>query len=141
MKPERLQDTMAEAARMVAHAQAYLASAHDNALVPLRQSVAFDEARHAAEVARKALFLRKTGTHLGKQHAIAGRLAREGLVPASIDPRDLSDFLMHHTRGAYGFFEDIPDEEVRLALDLAEAMVAAAQSWPNHRFQPPRGGD
>src|SRR5688572_4363618 len=118
---------MDEATVMVGHAQAYLDAARDNLRRSGREMVAFDEARHAAEVAGKVLFLRKMGHSMGKVHAIAGKLAREGLIPRSVDMRRLSNLLARHTRGAYGFFENISLREVEEAIAMAESMVQAAR--------------
>lgn len=91
---------------MAAHAQGFLHSAHRNRAEGESQlPVAYDEARHALEVASKALWLAATGTEMGKTHKAHGILAGRGFIPATIEPLTFSKAMQAHTRGAYGYFE------------------------------------
>ena len=130
---------------VLAHAQIYLESAEANRDRGARWlPVAYDEARHAAELAGKALLLRKTGSYpkRGKAgHRIGSLLAREGLVPRGLDFLDLNGLLDHHTRGAYGFGRPFGAHEVEIAIETARAMTEAALGWPDAKFQPPLPGE
>ena len=122
---------------MLRHAQEFLAAARSNTGAG-RPAVAFDEARHAAEVAAKALHLKATGTDFGKGHAVAGPLNALGLLPAQVPERKWVRFFQEHTRASYGYFEDFTDAEVHNAITWATVMLQAAESYPDFAFHPPR---
>src|SRR5688572_19153554 len=85
---------------MLGHARAYLRSANSNlAEGPDQSAVAFDEARHAAEVAAKALCIRVTGQDIGRVHSIGGALAHRGLIPADLEEKAVARLFAEHTRG------------------------------------------
>lgn len=131
---------MTEVEAMLGHARNYLANARDTVEHgPSRYAIAYDEARHAIELAGKVLLLRRTGDYpkRGKTgHGIGGRLGFHGLIPASVDRHDLSRVLDQHTRGSYGFQEEFTRSEVEEVIAIAEWMVAAAESWPRGTFHP-----
>lgn len=135
---------------MVLLAKAYLESARMNhERGPLQSNVAYDEARHAAEVAGKALYLAKNGSELvadhgkgrGRGHAIGGQLAQGGLIPEAVSERALSKLLRSRNRGAYGFFDTVEKDQITDAIQIASAMIAAAEGWPDGRFHPPHPRD
>lgn len=134
-----------EAHKMIEHAQIYLESAHSNkATGPRQYPVAYDEARHALELAGKTLLLHKTGKYptRGKSaHRIGNLLARKGLIPQAASLHDLNRVLDHHTRGSYGFYEEFTTEEVQSAISLARILIEAATRWPDVQFHPPIGDD
>lgn len=128
---------------MFIHAVRFLRSACRNAEEgPEQAQVAFDEARHAAEVFGKILYARKTGSLLGKQHAIGGILSKQGLIPAAFEPATVSRFFQEHTRGAYGYLEELDGSEVRAAIRIAEVFREAVAGWPNGAYHSaPRQAD
>lgn len=91
-----------------------------------RSHVAFEALRNAAELAAKALILRKTGD-FPQDHAVAGILAKQGLMPSKVDGRDLHRLLAKFSLGPYGFDATIHEKDVREALRLAERMVGACR--------------
>lgn len=129
---------MDEAEAMLEHARNYLANARDTLEHgPSRYAIAYDEARHAIELAGKVLLLRRTGDYpkRGKTgHGIGGRLGFLGLIPTAVDRHELSRVLDQHTRGSYGFLEEFTRMEVEEVVAMAGRMVAAAESWPSGAF-------
>lgn len=127
---------------MLAHARSYLRSARRNLeLGPEQSAVAFDEARHAAEVAAKALVLHATGTDLGKVHSIGGSLAHAGLIPLSLDEKRVARLFAEHTRGSYGYYEGIDRPAVEEAIEAAERFIAAAERPARTKFHAARSED
>lgn len=124
---------------MRSHAESYLRSARANlAQGPQQSSVAFDEARHAAEVSAKALYLAKTGTELGKVHNIGGTLAHTGLIPADLDEKAVARLFAEHTRGSYGYYDDIGRAEIEAAIHVAQTFMASTLAGRKARFHPSR---
>ncbi len=134
-----------EIAAMLEHAAIYLESARANAAyAPRMYPVAYDEARHCIELAGKILLLHKTGDYPKRGragHRIGDLLARNGLIPSGVDLHDLNRALDHHTRGAYGFFDEFTTQETQDVIGLAETMLNAATIWPHGDFQPGRNHD
>lgn len=95
-------------------------------LVDGRHHVAFEALRNAAELAAKALLLRSTGA-FPQDHAVAGLVARAGVLPASVDGRDLHRLLTKFTLGPYGFDADVHEKDVIAARRIAERMVRACR--------------
>ncbi len=89
-----------------------------------RLRVAFEAARHSAELSAKALLVRATGS-FPKSHTVAGQLHRAGLVPAGVEPKVLHRLLSDFTLGTYGFERPLEDAEVANAIALARAMLSA----------------
>jgi HEPN domain-containing protein len=113
-----------ERAKLIALAEEHLAAARDS-LRASRHNAAFESARHAAEVAGKAMLLDATG-EFPKRHDIGGLLHQQGLVPADLDPVALDRLLAAHTRGRYEWSE-AGASDAREAIRQAEAMVRAAR--------------
>lgn len=87
--------------------------------------VAFEAARHAAELAAKAILVR-AGKEYPEQHAVAGKLAQHSLIPQGVEARKLQKLLSRFTLGTYGFEQPVHDADVSDALRMAERLVAAA---------------
>lgn len=131
---ERRPETPAHLAEL---ASAYLESARANLQRASRFfPVAYDEARHAAELFGKCLLLMKTGRYPHK-HRIGGILAQEGLVPRTVEWYELNALLDHHTLGRYGLHVPVREIEVREAVAVAEALEEAVVTWPAGPFRPP----
>lgn len=90
-----------------------------------RNNVAFEAARHAAELAGKALLLEGTGTYPDRRHNVSGPLSQEDLVPSNVSASDLSKLLSEHTLGTYGFSRTIHRKDVNQAIRVARRMVDA----------------
>lgn len=115
---------MDERARLMALAGEYLESAASN-LDAERFHVAFESARHAAELAGKAPLLDARGDY-PKSHDVGRPLAAAGLVPPGISPAALDRFLAQYLRGRYG--GDVVDaSSAREALRMARVVVAHAK--------------
>src|SRR5687768_694285 len=100
-----------------------LASARDNlSHAPPRASVAYSEARHAAELAGKSLLMRKTGAYPWK-HEIGAVLYQAGVLPSSANPRQADRLLRSSTRGEYGVFDVPTPEECAEMVALAELLL------------------
>lgn len=100
-----------------------------------RHSVAFSEARHAAELAGKVLLLLAEGSFPNK-HPIAGRMAVAGVIPRFVDRRELHKLLAAFTKGEYGALERPTTLEVEEAVETATALIEAAKAWPDGAFHP-----
>ncbi|MEA3202204.1 MAG: hypothetical protein QOE90_3632 [Thermoplasmata archaeon] len=92
-----------------------------------RRRVAFEAARHAAELAGKALLAHATGEH-PKSHLIAGAIAKAGLLPPAVDGRALHKLLAEFTLGTYGFDRPLSDRDVRDAQELAHLLRTHAET-------------
>lgn len=90
-----------------------------------RRRVAFEAARHAAELAAKARIL-ESGREYRREHNVAPELARRGLVPRAVDAATLSRLLSAATLGTYGFEEPLREGDVALMQQYAEALLADA---------------
>ncbi|MEA3202751.1 MAG: hypothetical protein QOI63_417, partial [Thermoplasmata archaeon] len=101
-----------------------------------RLSVAFAEARHASELAAKALLCRAVGD-CPRKHEVAPHLYRAGVMPKELVPRQVDRLLRSFTRGEYGTMGIPSAEEVEELVGLATTLVAAAQAWPKGRFHKP----
>lgn len=107
-------------------AEQRLASSRDD-LDAGRHDVGYESARAAAELAGKALLLSKTGTYpTTKDHNVTGPLHQKRLIPTGISAKELSALLGDYARGDYGFKSPVEPREHRAALEIAEAMLAAA---------------
>ncbi|MFA5862315.1 MAG: HEPN domain-containing protein [Candidatus Thermoplasmatota archaeon] len=115
---------MDESQKLISLAEDYWESARDN-LAKQRYNVAFEAARHAAELAGKAMLLRKIGD-FPKRHDIGGDLHRAKLVPVGVDAATLDEFLADYLRGRYEWDEADPKEAQR-AVALARKMLDAAK--------------
>lgn len=117
--------------RMLRHAEEYLASAFADADAdPPRRSVAYDNARTAAELAGKAMLLKTTEDYPKKGHSghnIGGVLQMHGLIPSGLDPKRVAHLLKAHTRADYGFMDPVEQDEMEEALFLAEVLIAEAR--------------
>jgi len=102
----------------------WLAAAEDE-LRAGRLRVAFESARHAAELAGKARLLSATGTY-PKSHTIASQLHRAGLVPSGVDAKAVHRLLSEFTLGTYGFDRPLAREDVVAAIALARSMLPPA---------------
>lgn len=87
-------------------------------------NAAFDDARHAAELAAKALLLYHSGSYPTK-HQVASELHKAGLIPHHIPPKMVSRLLAGFTTGRYGFRQEKGHEEVAEALTVATALLDA----------------
>lgn len=112
---------MADREALVAAAREWLA-ASSTELEQRRYRVAFEAARHAAELAGKALLVEATGGH-PKAHAIAGALSNENVLPDGVSGRRLHKLLSRYTAGTYGTEGTIRKRDVHEAIRLAERMV------------------
>lgn len=113
---------------LVDHARQFLDSARENLnKAPERNHVAFDEARTAAELVGKALLSRKLGSY-PRRHNIGGPLFQEGLLPNGVDPKQVAHLLREHTRGNYGFDTQIGEDDIALAIEIAQALLDACDS-------------
>jgi HEPN domain-containing protein len=90
-----------------------------------RLRVAFESARHAAELACKALLVHRVG-HSPKTHLVAGDLAKAGLLPTGLSGRELHRLLAEFTLGTYGFDRELTTEDVDEAIRIASAVVQGA---------------
>jgi HEPN domain-containing protein len=115
---------MSETADLVAGAQEWLAAARTE-MSAGRLRVAFESARHAAELAGKAILSARLGT-FPKSHLVAGALARSGGLPPGVDGKTLHKLLSEFTLGTYGFDRPISEREVSDAVTVAEQMMSAA---------------
>ena len=114
---------MNELHALIERAEEFLAAAQQLAGSGLNNA-AFDDARHAAELAGKALLLQKLGSYPQK-HQIAGELTHAGLLPPELEPRTVSRVLGAFTAGRYGFTDNKGPDEVAEAIAVAQALVAA----------------
>ncbi len=129
--------TSPEIRRFLNLASEYLESAMTNAEeATFRPNVAYDEARHTAELAGKVLLQHKHQQY-PRKHSIAGHLAQHGLIPINVDPRALHRFLEHHTRAAYGYLDPVDQDDLNEALQIAHAMLEAAHNWPTGAYHEP----
>ncbi|HUR68117.1 MAG TPA: HEPN domain-containing protein [Candidatus Thermoplasmatota archaeon] len=110
---------------LVSGSEEWLAAARDE-LAAGRNRVAFESARHAAELACKALLLRATGSY-PKTHDVSGQLAQTGALPSGITGRRLSRFLADFTAGTYGFSRELTGAHVEDAIQMAALCVAACR--------------
>lgn len=126
---------------VMGHAEVYLENAEATIeRGPRFYAVAFDEARHAVELACKTMLLKKTAQYPARGsrgHRIGGLMSREGLIPNNVDRRALNRTLDHHTRGSYGFAEEFLEEDVRDVIALGHALLQAARRWPEGDYWPP----
>ena len=117
---------MDEAHGILARAREHLDGAHvarDSAL----PNVAYELARTAAELAVKALLLRKTGTYPKGEHNPAKELRKARIpLPGNVAEAKLSELLKDYQRGSYGFAEPVLPADLGRALSLAEAVMAWA---------------
>ena len=117
------------AAVMLIHAQAYLASARQNlAAGPQQYAVAYDEARHALEIAGKAWLEKARGGH-PRDHRIGAKLFQEGLIQDREAVKRLNQVLDHHTRASYGYEERFTEHEIEEVISDAEAMIRQVEAW------------
>jgi HEPN domain-containing protein len=114
-----------EHGKLIALASEYLASAQDS-LRAHRANAAFESARHAAELAGKAMLLQAIGEY-PKRHDIGGALHAAGLVPSEVDPVRLDKLLALYLRGHYEWNE-ASETEAHEALHMAERLIAAASA-------------
>lgn len=115
-----------EAERLHQGAREWLEAARSEALAG-RHHVAFEAARHAAELACKAILMDATGSY-PKKHDVTGPLAQAGRLPLGVDGRALSRLFGAFTAGTYGFDETMTPERVARAIAIAEACVAASSA-------------
>lgn len=92
-----------------------------------RLRVAFEAARHSAELSCKALLALRQG-EFPKTHLVGPPVARLGLVPRGVDAKELHLFLGEYTLGTYGFERALTDEHVGRALEVAGEMLEAAEA-------------
>lgn len=92
-----------------------------------RLRVAFEAARHAAELAGKALLVHARGEH-PKSQVIAAALAKDGLLPPGVDGRALHKLLSEFTLGTYGFDRPLSERDARSAQELAHLLRIHAES-------------
>jgi HEPN domain-containing protein len=117
---------MTDAGTLLAGAREWLdaARAESNAG---RLRVAFESARHSAELACKTLLVLHQG-EFPKTHLVAPPLVRLGLLPPHVDAKALHKLLAEFTLGTYGFDRPITGSDVQRALSLASAVLAAAEA-------------
>lgn len=109
--------------RLSEGARDWLATAREQSAAG-RRHVAFEAARLASELAAKAILLEALGT-FPKEHQVTGTLFAHGLVPESVEARDLARLLAEFTLGRYGFDRPTLGADVARAIGIAERMVAA----------------
>lgn len=115
---------MDERARLMSLAEEYLTAAEAD-LRARRLHVAFEAARHAAELAGKACLLDARGDY-PKSHDIGRLLVAAGIAPSGVKPEALDRFLAQYLRGRYG--ADVVDvAAAEEALRMARVMVAFAR--------------
>ena len=124
---------------MLDHARPFLDSARENAAKgPERAVVAFDEARHAAELAAKAILLRAEHVIVEKDHRMGRHLGRYGLMPSTYAIKAWNRFFAEHTKAAYGLYEQLDQQEIAEAISMAQTMLQACEFYPDFAFHPPR---
>lgn len=134
-----MNDDEAYAQAIIRHARGFLDAARlileqDADLTP----AAFETARHAAELAGKALLFRATGAIPRYEHAIGGSLGAHGLIPLALDPRAVSRLVAEHTRARYAYTDEVPIAEAKEALRIASVLLTAAETWPEGDFHAAR---
>lgn len=115
---------MTSADDLRASAREWLAAAEDEREAN-RYNVAFEAARHAAELAAKAILYESTGSYPDRKHDVSGPLAQNNLVPQGVRASDLSKLLSEFTLGTYGFGRTVHKKDVNQAIRLARRMVDA----------------
>lgn len=113
------------AQKLLDGAQEWLDSAKTEASLG-RRRVAFEAARHAAELAAKAILVHRQGVY-PKSHLVAGALSKLGALPGRVDGRRLHRLLAEFTLGTYGFDREVRPEDVDEALAVAGLMVEGAR--------------
>lgn len=87
-----------------------------------RHRVAFEAARHAAELGAKARLI-EAGRPPRREHNVAPDLVRADLVPRSVDPAKLSRLLSAATLGTYGFDDPLREGDLEELQAYAEALL------------------
>ena len=87
-----------------------------------RDRVAFEAARHAAELAAKAR-LAEHGVPYRKEHNVAPALASRGLLPRGVDGAELSRILSAVTLGTYGYDQPLRDGDLEQAQEFAARLL------------------
>lgn len=87
-------------------------------------NAAFDDARHAAELASKALLLMHHGSY-PRKHQVAGELNDAGLIPPSVTAKQVSRVLGAWTLGRYGFADRVEKIQLDEGIQVADAWVAS----------------
>lgn len=113
---------MAERGDLVAGAREWLEAAQSE-LGEGRFRVAYEAARHAAELAAKAMLLEAKGRY-PQRHDVSSDVEREGVRPSSVRFQELRKLLSSHTLGTYGFSRTVHRKDARWAVRIAERMVA-----------------
>lgn len=85
---------------------------------------AFESARHAAELAAKAILMQSLGS-FPERHDVSSDLERAGLMPTGVNYRDLRNLLNRFTLGTYGFEQVVHRRDAQHALRIAKRMVQA----------------
>ena len=87
-----------------------------------RERVAFEAARHAAELAAKAR-LADRGHAYRREHNVAPALAKNGLVPRGVDAAELSRLLSAVTLGTYNYDQPLRDGDVERLQEYAMRLL------------------
>lgn len=88
-----------------------------------RRRVAFEAARHAAELSAKARLI-ESGRAPRREHNVAPDLVHAKLVPRSVDAARLSRLLSAATLGTYGFEDPLRDGDLEELQRYAEALLS-----------------
>lgn len=106
-------------------AREWLEAAEAEALAG-RHLVAFESARHAAELACKAILLLRVGSY-PKMHDVSGLLSQREMLPSGVSGRSLSRLLSAFTSGTYGEGRPVDAPLVTSALHVARLCLAAME--------------
>ena len=87
-----------------------------------RARVAFEAARHAAELAAKARLVER-GVRYRNEHNVAPALAHHGLLPRGVDGAALSRILSAVTLGTYGYDRPMREGDLEQAQDFAARLL------------------